>query len=180
MPASPHVPKTPTFPLKRRGTTNRYLVGFVLASVLTAIPFGLVAASAMRPRQIFIVIGAAAITQLIVHLRYFLHIDLNRSSQNKLIALCFSILLLILVGGTLWIMFELNNRVIETSASFSLQRLQVRIDKNRKREEAFKPFQSLYDAQLNNESSGLGFDNGTQHCVLTSWRHYWKACAWPP
>ena len=123
MPASPHFPKMPTSPLKRRGTTNRYLVGFVLASVLTAIPFGLVAASAMRPRQIFIVIGATAITQLVVHLRYFLHIDLNRSSQNKLIALCFSILLLILVGGILWIMFELNYRVLQTGASLFSQRL---------------------------------------------------------
>jgi cytochrome o ubiquinol oxidase subunit IV len=57
------------------------LIGVVLALVLTAIPFGLVAARTLRPRQIFIVIGAAAITQSVVHLRYFLHI--NRPRRTK-------------------------------------------------------------------------------------------------
>jgi cytochrome o ubiquinol oxidase operon protein cyoD len=86
------------------------LVGVVLALVLTAIPSGLVAARTLPPIQIFVLIGAAAITQ-VVDLRYFLHLDL--SSQNKLIALCFAaVVLLILVGGILWIMFDLNYRMM--------------------------------------------------------------------
>ena len=81
--------------------------------VLTAIPFSLVAARTLRPRQIFIVIGAAAITQSVVHLRYFLHVDLKPSSQNKVIALCFAaVVLLVLISGTLWIMFDLNYRMV--------------------------------------------------------------------
>jgi cytochrome o ubiquinol oxidase subunit IV len=90
-----------------------YLIGAVLALVLTAIPFGLVATRALRPIQIFVVIGVAAITQVVVHLRYFLHIDLKPSSQNKLIALCFAALVfLVLVGGTLWIVFDRNYRIM--------------------------------------------------------------------
>jgi len=78
--------------------------------VLTAIPFGLVAARTLRPIQIFVVIGVAAITQVVVH---FLHVALKPSPQNKLIALCFAgVVLLILVGGTLWIMFDLNYRMM--------------------------------------------------------------------
>ena len=112
MPAAPQLPKMPTLPHDGDVTIKPYLVGAVLALVLTAIAFGLVAARALRPIQIFVVIGAAAIAQVIVHLRYFLHLDLKPSSQNKLIALCFAaVVLLILVGGTLWIMFDLDYRM---------------------------------------------------------------------
>ncbi|WP_300185164.1 cytochrome o ubiquinol oxidase subunit IV [Bradyrhizobium sp.] len=101
----------PISPRRRQSTIKGYLVGVVLALVLTAIPFGLVATRALRPIQIFVVIGIAAIAQAVVHLRYFLHLDLKPSSQNKLIALCFAgVVLFILFGGTLWIMFNLNYR----------------------------------------------------------------------
>ncbi len=100
MPASPHGGEV---------TIKSYLVGVVLALALTAIPFGLVAVSTLRPIQIPVVIGVAAIAQVVVHLRYFLNLDLKPSSQNKLIALCFAaVALFILVGGALWIMFDLN------------------------------------------------------------------------
>jgi cytochrome o ubiquinol oxidase subunit IV len=113
MPAPPQLPKLPTSPHGGEVTIKPYLVGFALALVLTAIPFGLVVARTLRPIQIFVVIGAAAITQVIVHLRYFLHIELKPSSHNKLIALCFAaVVLLILIGGALWIMFDLNYRMM--------------------------------------------------------------------
>lgn len=103
----------PTAPHSRDLTIKPYLVGVVLALVLTAIPFGLVAAKMLAPMPAFAVIGVAAIAQVIVHLRYFLHLDLKPSSQDKLIALCFAfVILFILVGGTLWIMFDLNERMM--------------------------------------------------------------------
>ena len=113
MRAPPQLSKMPTSPHGGAVTIKPYLVGVVLALVLTAIPFGLVAARTLRPIHIFFVIGAAAITQVVVHLRYFLHLDLKPWSQNKVIALCFAaIVLLILVGGTLWILFDLNYRMM--------------------------------------------------------------------
>jgi cytochrome o ubiquinol oxidase operon protein cyoD len=94
-------------------TIKPYLVGFVLALVLTAIPFGLVAARTLRPIETLAVIGVAAIAQVVVHLRYFLCLDLKPSSQNKLIALCFAaVVLFIMVGGSLWMMFDLNYRTM--------------------------------------------------------------------
>lgn len=82
-----------------------YLVGVVLASMLTVIPFGLVATRTLPPTQTLVVIALAAVAQVVVHLRYFLHLDLKSSSQDKLIALCFAaIVLFVLVGGTVWIM----------------------------------------------------------------------------
>lgn len=104
MSTSPHSPEMSPRP---------YIVGLLLALVLTAIPFGLVAVRALPPASTFTVIGVAAILQIVVHLRFFLHIDLDSSAQEKLIVLCFAfVILFILVGGTLWIMFDLNNRMM--------------------------------------------------------------------
>jgi cytochrome o ubiquinol oxidase operon protein cyoD len=42
-----------------------------------------------------------------------LRLDLKPSSQNKLIALCFAaVVLFIMVGGSLWMMFDLNYRTM--------------------------------------------------------------------
>ena len=54
-----------------------YLKGFVLALVLTGIPFGLVAAGLLPPFTTLVVIAILAVVQVVVHLRYFLHIDLK-------------------------------------------------------------------------------------------------------
>lgn len=103
--AAPSLSKTPTSPRNGEITSKPYLLGFGLALALTALPFGLVATHALRPTLVFVVIGATAIAQVVVHLRYFLRLDLKPSSQNKLIALCFAaVVLVILVGGALWIM----------------------------------------------------------------------------
>jgi cytochrome o ubiquinol oxidase operon protein cyoD len=113
MPAPPQLSVTPISPHRAEVTIRGYLIGVVLALLLTAIPFVLVAARTLPPKQTFVVIGVAAITQVAVHLRYFLHLDFIPSSQNKLIALCFAaVVLLMLAGGTLWIMFDLNYRMM--------------------------------------------------------------------
>jgi cytochrome o ubiquinol oxidase operon protein cyoD len=80
MSAAPQLPKMPTSPHGGE-VIKPYLVGVVLALVLTAIPFGLVAARTLQPIQIFVVIGVAAITQVVVNLRY--HLDLKPSSQTR-------------------------------------------------------------------------------------------------
>jgi cytochrome o ubiquinol oxidase operon protein cyoD len=106
MAAAPRRSERPTLPDGKEVTIQSYLVGVVLASALTVIPFGLVAARALPPIQTCAVIAVAAIAQAAVHLRYFLHIDLKPSSQNRLVALVFAaVVLLILIGGTLGIMF---------------------------------------------------------------------------
>ena len=63
-----------------------YLTGFALALILTAIPFALVATSALPPRPMLIVIAIAAIIQVLVHLRYFLHLDLTTTPRENLLA----------------------------------------------------------------------------------------------
>jgi cytochrome o ubiquinol oxidase operon protein cyoD len=90
-----------------------YVIGFVLAVVLTAIPFALVAFGAMPRIPTLVVVGIAAIAQVLVHLRYFLHLNLSTTPRENILAIAFaSVLILILVGGSLWIMFDLHYRML--------------------------------------------------------------------
>ena len=86
----------------------------MLALVLTAIPFGLVAVNPLPKMVTLIIIGIAAVIQVLVHLRYFLHLDLTTTPRENILAIVFTaILIFIMVGGTLWIMFDLNQRMWE-------------------------------------------------------------------
>src|SRR6476469_704953 len=89
-----------------------YLTGFALALILTAIPFALVAANPLPMLPTLIVIGVAAVIQVLVHLRYFLHLDLTSTPRENLVAIVFTaILIFLMVVGSFWIMFDLNNRM---------------------------------------------------------------------
>lgn len=90
-----------------------YLTGFILAIVLTLISFGLVM-SADVPRQ-WAVWGiiVAAVVQMLVHLHYFLHLDRSSSARWNLVAIAFTVFMLIIfVGGTIWVMYTLNSRMM--------------------------------------------------------------------
>lgn len=90
-----------------------YLIGIVLALVLTAIPFGIVATGALSRDSALIVIAVTALIQILVHLRFFLHIGLDATPRENLIALIFAgVLIFIMVGGSLWIMFDLYHRMM--------------------------------------------------------------------
>lgn len=93
-------------------TAGRYLIGLALALMLTAIPFALVYFKLLAGREMLLVIAAAAIIQILVHLKYFLHLDLSASPRENLLTLVFTaLIILIMVGGSLWIMFDLHHRM---------------------------------------------------------------------
>ena len=61
----------------------------------------------------FVVIAIAAVLQVIVHLRFFLHLDLKPASQENMITLCFAaFLIVIMIGGSIWIMSNLDDRML--------------------------------------------------------------------
>ena len=89
-----------------------YLTGFTLALVLTAIPFALVAARMLAGVPALSVIAVAAVIQILVHLHYFLHLDLISTPRENLLAIAFAaILIFMMIGGSLWIMFDLHHRM---------------------------------------------------------------------
>ena len=58
------------------------------------------------------VIAAAAVLQILVHLRFFLHLNFTTTPKENLLAIAFtSVLLFLMVGGSLWIMIDLHSRM---------------------------------------------------------------------
>ena len=89
-----------------------YLVGFVLAVILTAIPFAAVAQHMLSPASTMLLIAITAVLQILVHLRFFLHINFTTTPRENLLALAFTtVLLVIMLGGSLWIMIDLARRM---------------------------------------------------------------------
>ena len=97
--------------MERHGLRS-YLVGFVIAVILTAIPFWLVYTHTLPPSRIMLIIAIAAVLQILVHLRFFLHLNFTTTPRENLLALAFTaVLLCIMVGGSLWIMIDLHSRM---------------------------------------------------------------------
>lgn len=91
---------------------HTYITGYVLALALTLVPFGLVYTSALPARGLALAIGGFALVQAIVHFRCFLHIDPPRQNVDDLYLILFSgLLLLFMVGGTIWILANLAIRM---------------------------------------------------------------------
>lgn len=88
-----------------------YVWGYALAILLTLVPFGLVNWAAMPRHGLYFAIGACALVQVIVHFRFFLHIDPPRQNVDDLHLILFSgLLLFFMVAGTIWILASLAVR----------------------------------------------------------------------
>jgi cytochrome o ubiquinol oxidase operon protein cyoD len=99
------------FPVER--SIRPYLIGLGLALILTAIPFALVATHALPRLTTLVIIAIAAVIQILVHLGFFLHIGFRSTPRENLIAMAFAaVLIVFMVGGTLWIMFDLHHRMM--------------------------------------------------------------------
>ena len=96
-----------------RGSLQSYLTGFVLALILTAIPFAMVMSGAWSAAAALAGIFTAGLVQILVHLHYFLHLDTSSAARWNVLALVFTLLIMLLfVGGSLWIMFNLYYRMM--------------------------------------------------------------------
>jgi cytochrome o ubiquinol oxidase subunit IV len=96
-----------------RGTLNSYLTGFVLSLILTAIPFALVMSGTWSASATLAAIFIAGTVQILVHLYYFLHLDTSSAARWNVLAMIFTVLIMVLfVGGTIWIMFNLYHRMM--------------------------------------------------------------------
>ncbi len=96
-----------------QGNLRTYATGFVLSILLTAIAFGLVMHGALPRWAILTGIFSAAVLQILVHLHYFLHLNTSSAARWNVMALLLTVLIITLfVGGTLWIMYHLNYRLL--------------------------------------------------------------------
>ena len=96
------------------GTLKSYVIGFVLAVVLTAIPFWLVMGKVFDKSSVTgIVLLALAAVQVVVHMVYFLHMNTKSEGGWNMLALVFTVMLVvIMLSGSLWVMYHLNHNMM--------------------------------------------------------------------
>ncbi|KFD17576.1 MULTISPECIES: cytochrome o ubiquinol oxidase subunit IV [Tatumella] len=91
------------------GSLKSYITGFILSVILTGIPFWMVMEGSAEKSTTLVVVVLCAVVQVIVHLVCFLHLDRKSEGGWNLVAIVFSaIIILIVVVGSLWIMWNLN------------------------------------------------------------------------
>ena len=100
-----------------------YLVGLVLALLLTATSFFIAGTDLVWRPSIPVAIVVLAIAQMGVHLVFFLHITTGPDNTNNVMALAFGLLIVLLVvGGSLWIMSNLNHNLMPMEQIIQMQR----------------------------------------------------------
>lgn len=91
------------------GTVKSYVVGFFLSIVLTVVPFVLILHHVLVGKQAFWAVSLLALVQLMVQIYFFLHLNTQSKARWNLNIFLFTLLVVaILVGGSLWIMYNLN------------------------------------------------------------------------
>jgi cytochrome o ubiquinol oxidase operon protein cyoD len=102
-----------TAPADRQAETSSgllvYSIGLILAVILTATSFWAANTSLLWAPGVPLGLAVLAIAQMGVHLVFFLHITTGSDNTNNVLALAFGMLIVTLVvGGSLWIMANLN------------------------------------------------------------------------
>jgi cytochrome o ubiquinol oxidase operon protein cyoD len=100
-----------------------YGVGLGLAILLTATSFFVIGSDMFWLPSIPVAIIVLAIAQMGVHVVFFLHITTGSDNTNNVMALAFGILIVLLVvGGSLWIMANLDHNMIPMDQLMQMQR----------------------------------------------------------
>jgi len=95
-------------------TRSEYVTGFILAVILTVIPFGLVMGSVIENR---------ATAALILGVLAAVHLHMNGKMQGgwTLLSTLFTIIFVaVTLAGTLWVMFHMNDNMMPSHGSPSI------------------------------------------------------------
>lgn len=102
-----------TLQIEWHSTTESYIKGFILSFILTSTSFLLVAMKWITGYWLVMSIATLGLIQAIVQLIFFMKAGKEEKPRWKTLTLFFMILvLLIIVLGSLWIMYDLDQRVM--------------------------------------------------------------------
>ncbi len=97
----------------RKPHLSDYINGFLLAVILTVIPFATIAYTDIERGPALLMITVFAILQIGVHLRYFLHYSTKRVPFEVTVALALAIFMAaVLIAGGIWVMTDLHIRMM--------------------------------------------------------------------
>lgn len=95
------------------GSLHHYAIGFTSCLILTGISFLLAAYPSHAGKYLIPILAGLALVQATIQLRYFLHLgEEEKPRWESLLFYCMLVLLLVIVGGSLWIMQDLNQRMM--------------------------------------------------------------------
>jgi len=100
-----------------RTNVRTYLIGLGLAALLTAASFAVSYTDLIYGPGVPVALIVFALAQVGVHLVFFLHLTTGPENINNALALAFgTLIVLLLVGGTLWIMMHMNQNMMPTGS----------------------------------------------------------------
>ena len=86
-----------------------YVIGFFMSLMLTLLSFALAGSHLMAIIPIYVCLTLLALMQLLVQVICFLRLNAGAEGRWNLMAFLFTVLIvLVIVMGSLWIMFNLN------------------------------------------------------------------------
>lgn len=95
------------------GTVKSYVIGFIASILLTGFAFLAVITKVFRGQALIYTIIGLAFVQAIVQLLFFLHVGQEAKPRWETVVFYFMLLILfIIVVGSLWIMYDLNDRLM--------------------------------------------------------------------
>ncbi len=96
------------------GTYKHYVIGLILSVVLSGLAFFLVMAGVVTGLVLIYTLVGLAVLQAIGQLLFFLHVGNEEKPRWETGVLLFMALVAAtIIVGTLWIMFDLNNRTMD-------------------------------------------------------------------
>ncbi|HUN43739.1 MAG TPA: cytochrome o ubiquinol oxidase subunit IV [Acetobacteraceae bacterium] len=106
-----------------RESIQTYVLGLVLAALLTAAAFYIEGTKLIWGPGIPVALIVLAVAQIGVHLVFFLHITSAPDNTNNILALAFGVLIVALIfGGSVWIMAHLTDNLMPMRAMMPMQR----------------------------------------------------------
>jgi cytochrome o ubiquinol oxidase operon protein cyoD len=106
-----------------RHSITGYAIGLGLATLLTIASFTVAATSLVWGPGIPAALIALGVAQMGVHLVFFLHITSGPENTNNALALTFGTFVVVLViGGSLWIMGHLDHSVMSMDQVMRMQK----------------------------------------------------------
>src|SRR5258708_37734851 len=117
-----------------------YVIGLVLAVLLTAASFAVVYTNVVWGPAIPAALITLAVVQMGVHLVFFLHLTTAPDNTNNAMALAFGVVIVaLIIRGSLWIMGHPNPNIARTPSMIPMPRPSARLAPSRVRSSPFLP-----------------------------------------
>jgi len=113
------------------GSMKSYVTGFILSLVCTIIPYAAVSGEAKPKELVYVALAVFAILQVFIQLVFFLHLGQEKRPRLQRLSFGFmTLVVVIVVFGSLWIMNNLDYHMMSPEETDSYIKYEEAIDPN--------------------------------------------------